>query len=205
LKGDVRWTAVVFQSPQIATAPDPYPMHALARVYHTTRSNISDKDLRWRTPPCNLTERWSIDGPLNAGILLYSCGEEYYFPVDSDFLYNAFNIFLYPHLSLFGLRLLHHFGLSAAVNVFTQDNSGVPASVLYGGATLLLVLTLWGFSAILRCCTRAVRHCVQRSQVSCEYEQARQGVAIKQKWGGRGFSKMSPPEVRAVVDDEVLE
>ena len=209
LKGDVRWTAVVFQSPQISTAPDPYPMHTLVRVYHTTQSNISDKDLRWRTPPCNLTERWSIDGPLNAGILLYSCGEEYYFPVDNDFLYNAFNIFLYPHLSLFGLRLLHHFGLSAAVKVFTQDNSGVPASVLYGGATLLLVLTLWGSSAILRCCTRAVRHCAQPSQVSCEYEQARQGVAIKQRWGARegarGFSKRSPPGVCAVVDDEVLE
>ena len=177
LTGDVRWTAVVFLWPQNPTVKDPYPMHTLIRVYHTTRSDIRDDDSRWRTPPCNITETWEKN---SGAIADHSCGEEFYLPLDTHLLLTAFNFVWcaaqcplprvsassctpcrfrrfactrYPRLTLWGLQQIQRVGLPKIVQIFTGGNSGGQSFKLYGSAALVLLLV--GLVTMLRCCCRA--------------------------------------------------
>lgn len=188
LKGDTRWTAVAFFNPQHPLVPDPYPMHAMVRVYHTTRSDLTDANLAWRRPACNMTATVAPNFRLRQGavwaeppvetsewrlahenmtsrwadLVEYSCGEEYYNMMDFTFVSW---VLTYPHLLAWGLGQLRRVGVPFALQVFLGPASAPLATAvlctLPGQATIVIVLIL--AATFARQAGAAVARCCRRA------------------------------------------
>ena len=79
IRGYFRWTGVLFLRAQTPDLPAEYSMHAVVRVYHTTRAPLMDDDPNWRDmrKDCNISHNLNVDR---------SCGEEIYFTLDLPML-----------------------------------------------------------------------------------------------------------------------
>ena len=101
VSGDTRWVGVAFLRAQRRGLPTQYSMHCAVRVFHSTRSDMSDDDPSWRDMrPCDFrTVSWwrrSLGGNGNRQFDR-ACGEETYFPLD---VWTLITSPLHPHLLL---------------------------------------------------------------------------------------------------------
>jgi hypothetical protein len=170
-------------------------MHAVIRVYHTTRSDIAADDNRWRIP-CKPGEQLVYDGNLSAwkagigdeakrrGWVNHGCGEEFYSPFDVDFLLATLR---YPSLMLLGLRQLQRVGVQKALEVFVGPHL---ASLLVEWSGLSLSMAIGIVLAMCACCAR--RGCCACS-VCRRRQPHRHGGGAQCGHGGRSEGHLTQP------------
>ena len=107
LEGHMRWTAVAFFRAQPHTSlAATYSMHAVVRVYHTTRSNTDlDLDGRWQIGSRHGPPRCDMVAHPHMANFRRTCGEEIYVPLDAYMIGSC--AIWYPALRAHLMQLLN--------------------------------------------------------------------------------------------------